>query len=336
MHSTETSNEMSTSEISTFGVVGLGLLGRGIAACLLSRGFRVIAVVPSPEEHSVAWQQIESMLDELVDLDGLELDVRNSAASRMVPCTDVESMHDVRFVIESVTEDMAIKQSVFDELERVVSDSTIIASNTSAIPISLLQQTRRRPERFLGMHWAVPAHSTRFLELIRGEATSDAALQIASDLAKQLGKDPAVCLRDVPGFIVNRIAYAMYREALHLVETGVADVETIDRSLRNTFGLWAASCGPFRWIDLTGGPALYARAMERVLPTLSSATTIPAPLADLANANATGSNSGAGFYDYSPEEARVWEMRQRRYTWQVKKWLDEEFPLTSKPEEPQA
>ena len=168
------------------------------------------------------------------------------------------------------------------------------------------------------------------------EMRADAALQIASDLAKRLGKDPAICLRDVPGFIVNRIAYAMYREALHLVETGVADVETIDRSLRNTFGLWAASCGPFRWIDLTGGPTLYARAMERVLPTLSSATTIPAPLADLANANATGSNSGAGFYDYSPEEARVWEMRQRRYTWQVKKWLDEEFPLTSKPEEPQA
>ena len=326
---------MLTSEISTVGVVGLGLLGRGIAACLLSRGFRVIAVVPSREEHVVAWQQIEAMLDELVDRDGLEQGVRNSAASRIFPCTDFESMHDVGFVIESVTEDLAIKQSVFDELERVVSDSTVIASNTSAIPISLLQQTRQRPERFLGMHWAVPAHATRFLELIRGEATSDAALQIASELAKDLGKDPAICLRDVPGFIVNRIAYAMYREALHLVETGVADVETIDRSLRNTLGLWAASCGPFRWIDLTGGPSLYARAMERVLPTLCSATTIPAPLADLAAANATGTINGVGFYDYSDEEARVWEMRQSRYTWQVKKWLDEEFPLTSpQPESP--
>lgn len=128
----------------------------------------------------------------------------------------------------------------------------------------------------------------------------------------------------------------MYREALHLVETGVADVETIDRSLRNTFGLWAASCGPFRWIDLTGGPALYARAMERVLPTLSSATTVPAPLAELAAANATGTTNGTGFYDYSAEEAREWEVRQRRYTWQVKKWLDEEFPLTSLLEEPSA
>lgn len=320
---------MTNSEISTVGVVGLGLLGRGIAACLLSRGFRVIAVVPSAEDHKLAWQQIESMLDELVEREGLEPCIRDSAASRMESCTDFESMRDVRFVIESVTEDFAIKQSVFDQLERFVSEATIIASNTSAIPISLLQQTRQRPERFLGMHWAVPAHSTRFLELIRGEATSDAALQIANGLAKKLGKDPAICLRDVPGFIVNRISYAMYREALHLVETGVADVETIDRSVRNSIGLWAASCGPFRWIDLTGGPALYASAMERVLPTLSSCTTVPTPIAGLASANATGTTNGTGFYDYSAEEARVWEMRQRRHTWQVTKWLNDEFPLTS-------
>jgi len=326
---------MNREEPSTVCVVGLGLLGRGIAACLLSRGFRVIAVVPSREEHADAWRHIEQMLDELVERDGLEPELRTSAASRLLPRTDFEPMPEVRFVIESVTEDLAIKRSVFDELERVVSDEAVIASNTSAIPISVLQQARRRPARFLGMHWAEPAHATRFLELIRGEATSDAALQMASDLARRLGKDPTVCLRDVPGFIVNRIAYAMYREALHLVETGVADVETIDRSLRNTLGLWAASCGPFRWIDLTGGPALYARAMERVLPTLSSTPTIPSPLADLVAANARGANQGRGFYEYSPEEARLWQTRQRRHAWQVKHWLDEEFPLASpQPERP--
>ena len=210
-------------------------------------------------------------------------------------------------------------------------DEAVIASNTSSIPISVLQQTLRRPERFLGMHWAEPAHATRFLELNRGSKTSDAAVQAAVELAGRLGKDPTVCDRDVPGMIVNRIGYAMYREALYLVETGVADVETIDRSLRNTLGLWAASCGPFRWIDLTGGPTLYARALERVLPTLSTSTTIPAPLADLVAADAQGANQGHGFYEYSPEDARQWEERQRRHVWQVKRWLDAEFPLEPPP-----
>ena len=137
------------------------------------------------------------------------------------------------------------------------------------------------------MHWAEPAHATRFLELIRGEATSDETVRRTEELARRLGKDPTVCRQDIPGFIVNRIGYAMYREALHLVELGVADIETIDRSVRNTLGLWAASCGPFRWIDLTGGPALYARSMERVIPTLRNDAALPALLAALVRAGCT-------------------------------------------------
>lgn len=318
---------MDRTENDAIGVIGLGLLGRGIAACLLGRGFRVVAVAPSQEEHAEARRHIDQMIDELVELDGLDPSVRASVASRLVQSTDFQPLRGVRFVVESVTEDPAIKQSVFAELERVLDDETVIASNTSSIPISILQQTLRRPERFLGMHWAEPAHATRFLELIRGSETSDATVQSTMELGVRLGKDPTICHRDVPGMVVNRIGYAMYREALHLVETGVADVETIDRSLRNTLGLWAASCGPFRWMDLTGGPALYARAMERVLPTLSQSTTIPAPLADLVAAKAQGAYQGNGFYEYSPEDARQWEERQRRHVWQVKRWLDAEFPL---------
>jgi 3-hydroxybutyryl-CoA dehydrogenase len=232
-----------------------------------------------------------------------------------------------QFVVESVYDDLAVKQSVFDEIERVVADDVVIASNTSAIPINVLQQTRKVPQRFVGMHWAEPAHATRFLELIRGEATSDETVRRTEELAHQLGKDPTVCRKDIPGFIVNRIGYAMYREALHLVELGVADMETIDRSVRNTLGLWAASCGPFRWIDLTGGPALYAHAMQRVVPTLHND-------AALVRQDARGIANGRGFYDYTPEEIHAWEARQRRHAWLVKDWLDAEFPLTPALEPP--
>jgi 3-hydroxybutyryl-CoA dehydrogenase len=316
----------------TIGVVGLGLLGRGIVACLLSRGFSVVAVARTADEHAAATPVIEQMLSELTSRDSSSSGDATSWRSRLTQAVTCEPLAGVSFVIESVTEDLATKQQVFDDLERVLATDAIIASNTSAIPISVLQQTRKHPERFVGMHWAEPAHATRFLEIIRGEATSDETISKTEALARRVGKDPTVCRKDVPGFIVNRIAYAMYREALDLVDRGIADFETVDRSLRNTLGLWAASCGPFRWIDLTGGPALYARAMQRVLPTLSASPDVPAPIARLANDDARGIANGRGFYEYTADEVHTWEERQRRHVWSVKTWLDGEFPIETPPD----
>lgn len=312
----------------SIGVVGLGLLGRGIAACLLSRGFSVVAVARTAQEHAAATPIIEQMLVELAAYNENPLPDRVATwQSRLTHALTCEPLSAAAFVVESVTEDLAAKQQVFDELEAVLSKDAIIASNTSAIPISVLQQTRKYPARFIVMHWAEPAHATRFLEIIRGEATSDETVARTEALARRVGKDPTVCHKDIPGFIVNRIGYAMYREALDLVDQGVADFETIDRSLRNTLGLWAASCGPFRWIDLTGGPALYARAMQRVLPTLAARPDVPAPIARLAAEEARGIANGRGFYDYTPADVQAWEERQRRHVWLVKDWLDQEFPI---------
>ncbi len=198
-------------------------------------------------------------------------------------------------------------------------------SNTSSIPISTLQQDRRFPARFVGMHWAEPAHATRFLEIIRGEQTSDEAVESTVALAKLFGKDPSLIEKDVPAFVVNRIGYAMYREALHILESGVADVETIDRSCRNAFGLWATICGPFRWIDISGGPELYARAMRGVLPTLSSTGELPRTIRELEEDDARGSVNGRGFYDYDEDEARRWAELYREHAWRVRALQDEYF-----------
>lgn len=313
----------------TIGVVGLGLLGRGITACLLHQGCRVVAVERSAEEHAAARPRIDRLLRDLVDQQQAPPGLLTEWQTRLQQATDWNALAECSFVIESVTEDLGVKQSVFDHLEAVVAADAVIASNTSAIPISVLQQSRRHPERFVGMHWAEPAHATRFLELIRGEHTSDATMSRTEELSRQLGKDPSVCHRDVPGFIVNRIAYAIYREALHLVDSGVADVETVDRSLRNTLGLWAASCGPFRWIDLSGGPALYAKAMARVLPTLSNEPAPTGLLARLEAEDARGIVDGHGFYRYTPQDSETWQERQKRHAWLVKHWLDQEFPLSA-------
>lgn len=312
----------------TVGLVGLGFLGRGIAACLLAHGFRVVAFAPH-EEFEDASRFIADAIGELINRSGLPIETRTHWPANLIEAGSYERLRDAAFVIESVVEDPAIKQSVFDDIESAVAADVVIASNTSSIPISQLQRARKHPARFLGMHWAEPAHLTRFAELIRGEQTSNAALQSALLFCERLGKEPCQVNRDVPGFIANRLAYAMYREALHLLETGVADAETIDRSFRNSVGLWAQVCGPFRWIDLTGGPALYGQTMERVLPTLNCGRELPAGMKSLMEEGKRGSTSGSGFYEYTPEETATWHARLRESAWAVRDFAEKHFPLPS-------
>jgi 3-hydroxybutyryl-CoA dehydrogenase len=295
----------------------LGLLGRGICAALLGHGYGVIGVGLSEEEVQAATRVIGTLLREMAEHGACDLVTVEGLESRFYGATHCESLRDCDFVIESVTEDLATKNNVLEEIERVVARDTSIATNTSAIPINWLQSHRLHPDRVLGMHWAEPAYATRFLELIRGEATSDEAVQKGLALAKRCGKDVCVIEKDIPGFIANRLGYAIIREALHLIELGVADAETIDRSFRNSVGLWAGFCGPLRWIDMTGGPGLYAKAMKPVLPTLSKAE-VPPPLLEAADRLAGEESSPrSGFYQSTDEESADWVGRFHRHAWAI-------------------
>ena len=309
----------------TIGVVGLGLLGRGIAACFLSRGFRVVGFARDEASRREALDYVRHAIDDLVTRGGLPPALREEWPARSVQAASLADFAECDFVIESVFEDLAVKRQVFDELEAVVRVDVPIASNTSALPITTLQQERKKAGRFIGMHWAEPCHLTRFLEVIRGEHTDDATVSATLRLAESAGKEPALVNKDVEGFIVNRLGYAMYREALHLLESGVADVETIDRSFRNAVGLWANIAGPFRWMDLTGLPA-YAAVMQRLLPKLSTATEVPQTLRKLIEDGAKGISNGRGFYSYTPAEAAQWERLLVEHVWRVRAMAEAYFP----------
>jgi 3-hydroxybutyryl-CoA dehydrogenase len=314
-------------ELAAVAVVGLGFLGRGIATCLLGHGFRVIGCDHSAESREAARTYIVRGLRELVELAEYDPGLLTNWQNRYHETAEVQDWPTCNFVIESIAEDATAKSEVFQQIERIVAPSTPIASNTSAIPISLLQRDRRQPDRFLGMHWAEPAHATRFLELIPGEQTSSAAIDAAMELACRCGKDPSRLAVDIPGFIVNRLAYALYREAIDLVEQGVADVETIDRSFRNACGIWANVCGPFEWMDLTGGPALYAKCMETVLPTLANDRELPDMLRRLADEGAQGAINGRGFYDWTSDEVARAHALLQNHAWRVRALMNEYFPL---------
>jgi 3-hydroxybutyryl-CoA dehydrogenase len=308
--------------VQTVGIAGLGLLGRGIAACLLSNGFRVIAYERGEETRAEARKYIAGGIDDLVRRGGFPASLREEWGGLYVEAKNAAEFAPCDFVIESIFEDLEAKLKLFDGIEVVVGPTVPIASNTSALPISTLQRGRKHPERFIGTHWAEPCHLTRFLEVIRGEQTNDATADAAMELARRAGKDPSLVRKDVEGFIVNRIGYAMYREAFWLLENGVADVETIDRSFRNAISVWGNIAGPFRWMDLTGIPA-YAAVMARLFPQLSNSGEVPAKMREVVASGAKGISNGRGFYTYTPEEAHRWERMLIENVWKVRALQDE-------------
>lgn len=311
----------------TVAVVGLGLLGRGIATCFLGNGFRVIGCDHAGRAHPVARDYIDRGLREMVEHAGMDAANLHNWQDRYQATQGFDDWTRCDFVVESVDEDLATKRIVFDEVERAVAPDVPIGSNTSAIPITQLQESLRYGERLLGTHWFEPAHVTRFLELIPGVHTSADTMNAASTIARRCGKEPSLLAKDIPGFIVNRLAYALYREALNILELGVADAETIDRSFRNACGVWSTIFGPFRWIDLTGGPELYGKAMHRVLPTLSNAKDLPESIRQLAAQGAQGVKNGHGFYAYTPDEAEQAVELFHAHAWQSRALMDKYFPL---------
>ncbi len=313
----------------TIGVAGLGLLGRGIVTSFLAHKLHVVALEPNEEVRVDAKQYIATGISDLVSRGGMDVTLLAEWESRYTIAENVSEFAQCDFVVESIIEDPDAKRALYSELEAVVGSTVPIASNTSALPITVLQNGRKHPERFVGMHWAMPCHLTRFLEIIRGEATNDVTMTAAMALGKIAGKDPSLVQKDVEGFIVNRVAYATYREALWLLENGVADVETIDRSIRNARSVWANIAGPFRWMDMSG-LAGYAAVMERLFPKLSGATEVPKVMRDLIDSGAKGMANGKGFYDYTPEEAEQWRKLLIENVWRVREIQNDLLPMVEK------
>lgn len=303
------------------GVLGLGLMGRGIAACLLAQGLRVVGYSRSEETRVESGPHIDQALRELAKR--RIVPQRNVAGwrKRFQLAATVPELARCDFVIESVKEDLALKRDIFAELEQHLAPTAVIASNTSSIPISVLQAGRKRPERIIGMHWGEPAQLLRYLEIIPGRHTSRATLQRTKALALACGKEPTVLKEDVRGFLSNRMMYAMIREAFHLVEAGIADIETVDRSFRNDIGWWALLAGPFRWMDLTGIPA-YAMVMEGLLPKLSSTTKVPRLMREKVASGAKGIANAKGFYPYTKESAHAWEKKWVDFTYDIRRLAD--------------
>lgn len=307
----------------TVAVIGLGLMGRSIVACLLAAGHRVIGITNDMQASEGVPQRVRELLQEMRNEKLFDGAVEN-ALSRFVLTDDKSGMANAGIVFESVTEDLKLKRQLLSEAEDIVSEDCILASNTSALPVSLMQEGLRHPERVLGVHWDEPAHVTRFLEIIPGSQTGNKYLDRVAVWAEAWGKEPSTLRKEVRGFIANRISYAMFREACYLVDSGVCSVEEVDRSLRNDVGWWIPFAGPFRYMDLMGVEA-YHRVMGDLLPDLSTETKIPKLIDDVVKSGGRGISNGRGFYQYTEEEAKEWERRFIEFNYRIRR-LTAEYP----------
>lgn len=298
------------------GVVGLGLMGCSITTCLLMAQHPVIAVAPISDDLNHAESRINHHLSKSRE-QGLVNDAPQQYMNNLTITEDYSLLKDCKLVIECTIENEAIKKSVYSKVEAEIADDALMTSNTSAIPISLLQKLTKRPERFFGLHWAEPSHTTRFLEVICGELSDMEKGEYLYELSHFWGKEPTLVRKDIRGFITNRLMYAMYREAFYLVENGYASVEDIDRACRNNAGYWMTLVGVFRWMDLTGVPA-YHNVIKELFPTLCNSTEMPKLIDDIVKAGGKGVSNGHGFYSYTDEEARMWEETFTEFSFEIR------------------
>jgi 3-hydroxybutyryl-CoA dehydrogenase len=275
-------------------VLGAGLMGHGIAQVFALAGHAVTIYDPVAASLAQARTRIAANLRDLGD--------DETAAQRVQPCTDLaEAVGDADFVVEAAPEDLEIKRKLFRETEPLVRHDTILASNTSVIPITAIMQDLHDRSRALGTHWWNPPFLVPLVEVIGTQWTSRAAIDWTMVLHAAAGKKPAHVKKDVPGFIGNRLQHALWREAIALVEQGICDAETVDTVIKAAFGRRLAVLGPLENADLVGTDLTLA-IHKTVLPAID-ARPAPSPyLERLVAEGKLGFKSGEGFRTWTPQQ----------------------------------
>ncbi|PPL02796.1 3-hydroxyacyl-CoA dehydrogenase family protein [Parapedobacter indicus] len=293
------------------GVVGLGLMGSSIVVSLLASGYPVTALAPIPGEKEKAAMHIADLLRHADSAGVLPRGIPTCIdALRLVE--DFEQLADCRIVLECVVEDQEIKSKVYQQITASVDEDAIIASNTSAIPISELQRLVPRPERFLGIHWAEPAYMTRFLEVTCGTDTDLSVAEYVVSLGFTWGKEPTLLKKDIRGFITNRLMYAVYREALSLVEAGHTTLTDADKVFRYDAGAWITLMGIFRRMDFMGLEDSL-NTLRQLFGQLDNREDVPAVMQQLVTSGAKGIHNRSGLYAYTEAHAKKWETAFSRF-----------------------
>jgi len=276
-------------------VIGAGLMGSGIAQVAAQAGYQVVLRDITEPALKRGLDAIERSYAKFVEKGTLDAEDARAALGRITTTTDLDDVADASFVVEAVFEQLDIKHEVFGALDRICAEDAILATNTSAIPVTRIAAVTGRPERVVGTHFFSPVPLMKLCELVRGFATSDETLATAREFAESVGKTCVVVNRDVAGFVTTRLICALAMEAVRLYEAGIASAEDIDTACKLGFG---HPMGPLATVDLTGVDILRHATLNIYEETADEKFFPPELLSRMVAAGALGRKSGRGFYDY--------------------------------------
>lgn len=284
---------MKIADIQNVAIIGAGTMGQGIAQVVAAAGYNAMLYDVKPAMLEAVLPAITVNLDKGIARGKLSADDKAATLSRIHTTSDIKEIK-AELVIEAIVEILDVKVKVFQELEAMLPATTVLASNTSSIPITHIAAKLRHPERFIGMHFFNPAHIMKLVEIISGVATDEATVELAKIFVAHLGKK-AVIAKDSPGFIVNRVARHFYVESLKLLEENVADINTIDTLLEES----GFKMGPFRLMDLIGIDTNFAVTSSMFAAFYQDAKFRPSRIQQQkVAAGHHGKKTGRGFYDY--------------------------------------
>jgi 3-hydroxyacyl-CoA dehydrogenase len=306
------------SEIRRAAVIGTGTMGPGMGAVLERAGIEVAMHDVSAEALERAKQGVELARGVLERLgsegaEGGEVRFETELAA---------ALEEVDFVLEAVPEKLELKREVFGQFEQHVSDDAVLSSNTSGIPITRIAEGLEHPERVIGMHWSNPPHLIPMIEVIPGERTSEETVAAARGLIDRIGYVPSVLRQEVPGFVENRILYALLRECVALVDAGVIDADELDTNVKWGIGYKLAVIPPMHLLDVAGLD-IYESVGSYLNPELATDSEVSETITRLTGEGKLGLKTGGGLFEYSEEELAELPKKRAAALVAVRKVLDE-------------
>ena len=304
---------MKSEDISNIAVIGAGMIAPGVAQVFATKNYNVRIYARRQEALPAAIERIRSALFAMAKKGvGLESEIE-PAISRIKTTTELsKAVADAHLVIESISENLELKQQFFQNLDQLCPPETILATNTSVISITEIAAKARRRERILGTHFWNPPYLIPLVEVTKAKDTSDEVMETTYQVMKNAGKHPVKCMKDVPGFIANRLQHALWREAISIVENGIADAATVDEAIKNSFAIRLPVLGPIENADMVGLD-LTLSIHDYILKHLESSPH-PAPLLrEKVKRGELGFKTAQGFYTWSAEEIKKSRERLLEY-----------------------
>ena len=295
--------------IGSIGVIGAGLMGHSIAMNFAVGGHEVVLIDTTEENLSKAVENVSETLGVLREQGLVDASTAEAVPGRIRTSTSMDgSMDDVGFVIEAVFEDLDLKRRIFADLDTHCPPHTVLTSNTSSYMTSQLAPSTKRPDKVVVANWWNPAHLLPLVEVVRGPETSDETIEITKAVLEGIGKRPVVLQKESLGFIGNRMQFALLREALSIVDKGIASAEDVDTVVKTSFGRRLAVAGPLEVFDIAGWDTI-SHIIDELYPDLDTSTKNSPTITDMLERGDLGVKSGRGFYEWNDEA--VAELRQR-------------------------